>query len=322
MLLQTLREQVENYIAQLHLDDKRPARLYQPMQYILALPGKRIRPLLTLLGYHIVSKKAPQQALSLGCAVELFHNFSLIHDDIMDNAPTRRGKPTVHEKWDNNVAILSGDAMFAISYGLIVKDFPEKAAPLIEIFTQAAVEVCEGQMEDMDLATRDAVAIPEYIEMIRKKTSVLLGAALKLGAVAAGASEALAEKMYKFGVCVGIGFQIQDDFMDAFPSEGFGKQVGGDIIENKKTFLLLKTLEMADTEQAATLFQLMYRETDMKAKVEGVLSLYHALNIPAHTEAMIQYYFRQAEALLQEMESEVEVTLLEDIMRSVLNRKV
>lgn len=258
----------------------------------------------------------------MAVGVELFHNFSLIHDDIMDNSPTRRGKSTVHEKWDVNVGILSGDAMFALAMQLITKDFPEHAARLSEIFTQAALEVCEGQMEDMDFPLREQVSIPEYIEMIRKKTSVLLGAALKLGAVAGGATIELAEAYYRFGEAAGIGFQLQDDLMDAFPPEGFGKQIGGDIIENKQTFLLLKSLELADPKQSQQLRHALESEPDNERKVAGVLAIYEDLAIPSQTQQLIKSYFDQAEQTLAYIGTQADTTTLQHLLQEIFMRKV
>jgi geranylgeranyl diphosphate synthase, type II len=318
--MQTLLTDIQQYISSLSFAEKLPHRLYAPMQYILGLKGKRIRPILTALAYHAVSGNAPQKAVGLGCALELFHNFTLIHDDIMDNAPTRRGQPTVHEKWDRDVAILSGDAMFAISMGLVVQDFPEKAADLTQIFVKAAVEVCEGQMEDMDLAIQEAATIEDYIEMIRKKTSVLLGACLKLGAVAGGADAELAQKFYLFGEYAGLGFQLQDDLMDAFPPENFGKQEGGDIIENKKTFLLLKALELASDMQKAELIALL-DEKDAQLKVKKVIAIFDALNIKALTEAKSTEYFEKARLLGEELKKVSDFEYLEKYLGEIVGRK-
>ncbi|MEM9985929.1 MAG: polyprenyl synthetase family protein, partial [Bacteroidota bacterium] len=240
-----LKQDIENHIKGLNLFELSPHNLYAPMGYILSLKGKRIRPILTLLAYQGVSGQVPHQAMNLAVSLELFHNFTLMHDDIMDRAPMRRGQPAVHIKWDENIAILSGDALFAFSMGLVVEGFPQHAAALAKEYARVAMGVCEGQMEDLDMAQQEQVSIEEYIEMIRKKTAVLLGGCLSLGALAAGASAELADEMRRYGEMLGIAFQLQDDLMDAFPPENFGKQVGGDIIENKKTYLFLKALELA-----------------------------------------------------------------------------
>ncbi|MFN0203957.1 MAG: polyprenyl synthetase family protein [Bacteroidia bacterium] len=317
-----LKQQIEEYLISLRYDEKMPHRLYAPMDYILKLKGKRIRPMLVLLAYQAVAKSEAKPALGLACATELFHNFTLIHDDIMDNAPTRRGNDTVHIKWDTNVAILSGDTMFAVAVEMAAKNFPEKAGTIIPAFLKVAIEVCEGQMEDMDFALEGIVTIPSYIEMIRKKTSVLLGGCLKLGALAAGASEELAQRFYQMGEAAGIGFQLQDDLMDAFPPKDFGKQIGGDIIENKKTFLLLKAFELANTTQLQQLDYLLNTENSHAQKVSGVCDLYQALDIPQITQNLINQYFQQAYTLLDELAKESDTTLIKNYLGEIAMRKV
>lgn len=321
-MLLSLRQDIENYISSLQLSERKPHRLYAPMHYILALKGKRIRPILTMLAYHAVSGRKPQDALVLGCGVELFHNFTLIHDDIMDNSPTRRGKMTVHEKWDINVGILSGDAMFAVGMQMVIQDFPTKSAQLANIFVQASIDVCEGQMEDMDFPLQSDVTIAEYIEMIRKKTSVLLGAALELGAVAADASEEVARLFYEFGENAGIGFQLQDDLMDAYPPEGFGKQVGGDIIENKQTYLLLKALELASDEQKNAIENLRKSETDNVYKVQQMLAIYDSLHIPLHTQTQINHYFGKAREIGENLSKHCDFKPLQLFLEEIFHRKV
>jgi geranylgeranyl diphosphate synthase type II len=289
-----LRKEVEDFLKAIDFDSKSPKNLYAPMGYLLSLPAKRIRPLLCLMAYEAASGKDPQPALPVAAAVELFHNFTLMHDDIMDRAPVRRGQPTVHIKWNVNTAILSGDALFAMTMGMVAGAFPEKAQALIAEYTDVAMGVCEGQMEDMDLAEETAVTIPQYIEMIRKKTAVLLGGCLTLGAIAGGASGSVIGQLREFGEKMGVAFQLQDDLMDAFPPDGFGKQVGGDIQENKKTFLLLRCYELADEAQKARLDQLLYGGTTDAEKVEGVLDLYRTLGIEAETRQLIDRYFGEA----------------------------
>ncbi len=321
-LAQELKASVEAHLKTLAFDQRHPANLYAPMAYILALKGKRIRPILTLLAYHTVSGRDPAVALNLAAAVETFHNFTLMHDDIMDRAPVRRGMPSVHVKWDENIAILSGDALFAFATGLVVKDFPEKAAPLAAEFARASMEVCEGQMEDLDLSGRDQVSIEAYLEMIRKKTAVLLGSSLWLGARAGGADEALAERFRAFGEALGIAFQLQDDLMDAFPPANFGKQVGGDIIENKKTYLVLKAHELASPDQRQALEDWLAQSGEVSGKVEGVLDLFRQLNIEAHTQDLIQTYVARAEALSQELAGTVNMAPLEAYLDQIAKRKV
>lgn len=320
-LFQELKEQTELRIAALGFESKQPASLYAPMAYLLALPGKRIRPLLTMLAYQAVGGKAPHEAINLGIALELFHNFTLMHDDIMDAAPLRRGRPTVHMRWDTNTAILSGDAMFAISMGMISEAFPAQAARLNAEFVRVAVAVCEGQMEDMDLAAMEQVNIPLYLEMIRKKTAVLLGGCLSLAAMAAGASDELADDLRRFGERLGVAFQLQDDLMDAFPPEGFGKQTGGDIIENKKTFLLLSAIEQADKAQQQALSALL-RNADPEEKVNGVLAIYKSLNIDQQTISLINRYFDEARDMALQLSGNVNMDLLRQYMSVIASRNV
>ncbi|HEX2900570.1 MAG TPA: polyprenyl synthetase family protein [Bacteroidia bacterium] len=271
--------------------------LYAPMAYILELGGKRIRPMLLLMSYQAMAGRNGLEALNCATAVEFFHNFSLMHDDIMDRAPVRRGKPTVHEKWDTNTAILSGDAMFALAYEFLIKDFPQQAAPLLREFTRVAVGVCEGQMEDMEMAGKRA-NVPQYIEMIRKKTAMLIGGSLSLGAIAAGADEQEVQRLYQLGETAGIGFQLHDDYLDVYaPADKFGKQVGGDILENKMTFLLIRCIERADSAQKKRLDHLLYEEKSAEVKVAGVMALYAELGIQQETLAEMDRYFLAADAI-------------------------
>ena len=230
-----------------------PRNLYEPIDYILKLGGKRLRPVLTLLATELfdVSYK---KALDAALAIEIFHNFSLVHDDIMDDAPLRRGKETVHEKWDINTGILSGDAMLIQAYQLFENYEGEIFRELAKLFSKTAIEVCEGQQYDVDFETRDDVTIPEYLKMIEYKTAVLVGAALKMGGIVAGATKECQEGLYNYGRDLGIAFQLQDDYLDAFGNpETFGKQIGGDIIENKKTFLYLTALQKSARDEAQQL---------------------------------------------------------------------
>ncbi|TJY34620.1 polyprenyl synthetase family protein [Pontimicrobium aquaticum] len=235
---------------------KAPNSLYQPIEYILGLGGKRLRPVLTLMTTEIFDENY-KKSLDAALAVEVFHNFSLIHDDIMDDAPLRRGKQTVHEKWDLNTGILSGDAMLILAYQLFENYEGDTFKALAKLFSKTAIEVCEGQQYDIDFETRTDVTIPEYLKMIEYKTAVLVGAAMKMGAIVAEASLEDQDSIYEFGKNLGIAFQLQDDYLDAFGEpKSFGKQVGGDIIENKKTYLFLKALELSNNELKNELFQL------------------------------------------------------------------
>ncbi|GAB4409645.1 MAG: polyprenyl synthetase family protein [Bacteroidia bacterium] len=317
-----LKSRVESHLQAYALGERQPLNLYAPMAYILALKGKRIRPLLVLMAYQAASRQDPGRALDLACAAELFHNFTLMHDDIMDAAPVRRGQPTVHMRWDENTAILSGDALFAYAMELVVRGFPDKAAALAIEFSRVSMAVCEGQMEDMDLAARQEVQIPEYIEMIRKKTAALLGGCLSLGALAAGAPTAVVEAFRQYGEQLGIAFQLQDDLMDAFPPEGFGKQTGGDIIENKKTYLYLRALACADTDDAARLRSLFATRGEVPGKVEAVLDIFRRCDIEAQTRALIEDYFAQAQTTGQTLAAQVAFDPIKAYLREIAQREV
>lgn len=273
--------------------------LHEPMRYILELKGKRIRPVLLLLAYQAVSGQDPSPALNAAAAVEFFHNFSLIHDDIMDNDPIRRGKPTVHERYDVNTAILSGDAMFALTFELLVRDFPQHAPALIKEYTGISVDVCVGQMDDMLLPDTplEEVPIPRTLEMLRKKTAVLIGGSMSLGAICAGADAEVVNDLRQYGELNGLAFQLQDDYLDVYgDQQKLGKRVGTDILENKKTFLLLKAFEKADEGQRERLLALL-EEGDQERKIAGVKEIYAELSIREETRSMIAAYFEKAEDL-------------------------
>ncbi|WP_417935792.1 polyprenyl synthetase family protein [Flagellimonas allohymeniacidonis] len=281
---------------------KEPKNLYEPIDYILNLGGKRLRPVLTLMACEVFGGK-PEAALDAALAIEMFHNFSLVHDDIMDDAPLRRGKTTVHEKWDINTGILSGDAMLIKAYQFFEEYPPEVFKRLVALFSQTAMEVCEGQQYDVDFETRNDVTIPEYLRMIEFKTAVLVGAAMKMGAVVAGASDEDAEAIYGFGRNLGIAFQLQDDYLDAFGDpETFGKQVGGDIIENKKTFLYLKAMEFSSQNEKEELLKLFMEETqETSKKVEAVKNIFINSGAVKFTKAAIQEYTDKAFLTLKEI---------------------
>lgn len=268
-----------------------PDELYEPIRYIMSLGGKRMRPLLVMLAYELF-KDDPESIIDQAIAVEVFHNFTLMHDDIMDEAPLRRGKATVHEKWNANTAILSGDVMLVRAYDLLL-DAPGDLKAIMKAFNDCASGVCEGQQFDMNFEALPTVAEETYINMIRLKTAVLLGFSLKLGAMLAGASERNAEKLYEFGVSIGIGFQLKDDLLDVYADQAkFGKQVGGDIIANKKTFLLLKALELANEDQKAKLDQwLAATDFDKAEKVAAVTAIYDEIGIRELTLEKINQWF-------------------------------
>ncbi len=258
-----------------------PKNLYEPIDYILQLGGKRIRPLLTLMAADVFSNEF-KSALPAALAVEVFHNFTLVHDDIMDEAPIRRGQKTVHEKWNINTGILSGDAMLILAYQYFENYEPIAFQKLAKLFSKTALEVCDGQQLDIDFETRNDVTIDEYINMIRLKTSVLVAAALKMGAIVAEATEEDAQLIYDFGLNLGLAFQLQDDYLDAFGDpETFGKQIGGDIIENKKTYLYLKALELSDDETAQKLkFFYQNKFSENATKIEEVKRIFEINDIP------------------------------------------
>ena len=280
-----------------------PNNLYDPIRYTLSLGGKRLRPLLTLLAQQLFDPKA-SPAIAPALAVEVFHNFTLVHDDIMDEAPLRRGKPTVYTKWNTSVAILSGDVMMVQAYQLLVSVDPTLLPKVLQLFNQCAIEVCEGQQYDMDFECRETVEEHEYIEMIRLKTAVLLGFALEMGALLGGASPEEAKKLCLFGQKMGIGFQLKDDLLDVYGEQAkFGKQVGGDILCNKKTYLLLFALKHATISQKETLdFWIQKEDYDPKEKVTEVTKIYDAMGIQKATEDKMNGYFDEAFELLAQID--------------------
>lgn len=269
-----------------------PENLYRPMEYILSLGGKRIRPLMVLLGAGMFTDN-PLQALPQALGMEIFHNFSLVHDDMMDAAPIRRGKPTVHEKWGHNIGLLAGDGMLVLAYRHMCQCGPDKLPALLDCFNNAAIQVCEGQQMDMDFGARKTISLDEYVEMIRLKTAVLLGASLQTGALVAGAAPEQTRHLYAFGEQLGIAFQIQDDLLDVYGSpEKFGKQAGGDILENKKTWLWVKALETGNAQQKARLLQLL--DSTGEDKISQVVRIYDETGIPKSAEEEISQRFKTA----------------------------
>lgn len=272
---------------------KSPSNLYEPLSYFLNLGGKRMRPILTLLGTELFGNDKGK-AVSAALAIEIFHNFTLIHDDIMDEAPLRRNQQTVHTKWNNNIAILSGDTLFVKAYQSLAKQSKEHLPDLLDLFNKTAIEVCEGQQMDMDFESRKDVSIDEYIEMIRLKTSVLLGCALEMGAVIGNASESDRKHIYNFGQNIGIAFQIQDDILDLFADpDKFGKQVGGDVISNKKTLLNLQAFQLASKEQKRILDKLS-TEMDFQLKISQTKEIYEIIGARSHCEKEMEKYHIEA----------------------------
>lgn len=288
-ILADLEDQIQTYTY-----GNSPQELYEPINYIMSLGGKRIRPLLTLLAYGLY-KSDYTSILIESMAVEVFHNFTLMHDDIMDQAPLRRGQATVHEKWNANTAILSGDVMLVKAYDMLLNVKKELLPDCLRAFNQTAAEVCEGQQHDMNFEVLSKVSEADYIDMIRQKTAVLLGFALQFGAMLAGAPKEESQKLYDFGVNIGIGFQLKDDLLDVYADKAkFGKQVGGDILSNKKTFLLIKAKELANDTLASQLDEWITAEDfDKSEKVNAVTAIYETLEIKDLTEAKMKEYFQK-----------------------------
>jgi geranylgeranyl diphosphate synthase type II len=301
-----------------------PKNLYEPIDYIIKLGGKRMRPVLTLMAADIFSG-GYEKAMPAALAVEVFHNFTLIHDDIMDDAPLRRGKETVHEKWDINTGILSGDAMLILAYQYFENYEPVVFQKLAKLFSKTALEVCDGQQLDVDFETRNDVTINEYINMIRLKTSVLVAAALKMGAIVSETTEENANLIYDFGLNLGLAFQLQDDYLDTFGDpKTFGKQIGGDIIENKKTYLYLKSLEVADEVDRGKL-QFFYNQKlkDNSIKITEVTRIFEVNDIPDLIKEQIKNYTDEAFRTLSAMNiSEENKQSLKNFGLWLMNRSV
>lgn len=281
---------------------REPVLLFQPIEYTMQMGGKRLRPVLLLLSYNLF-KNDVENAIPAALALEIFHNFTLLHDDIMDKAEKRRNKATVHIKYSENSAILSGDAMAFLSYKYLLECNAEKLADVIDLFSHTALEVCEGQQFDMDFETRLDVTENEYLEMIRLKTAVLLACALKAGALLANADKQNADLLYDFGIQLGLAFQLQDDYLDSFGNEqSFGKKIGGDILSNKKTYLLINALEKASKNQKEKLLHWINKENFIASeKIEAVKSIYSELGIEKLTQNKIDSYFIRAEQILKEI---------------------
>ena len=284
-----------------------PPQLYDPVRYILSNGGKRIRPALVLLGANFF-KDDVKCALDPAIAIEIFHNFTLLHDDLMDNSGIRRGKETVHVKWNPNIAILSGDTMSIIANQFVAKVSPEILPRVLKVFNQTALEVCEGQMLDMSFETRDKVSVAEYIKMIGLKTSVLIAASLEIGAYCGGAADIQANELYQFGKHLGIAFQLQDDYLDTYgDTETFGKKVGNDILSNKKTYLMISALEKVERNDRKKLDDwLTKKDFDPEEKIREVKQIFDKYHIGEITSAKIREYFNSAMAKLEKMDVESE----------------
>jgi len=307
-----------------HQNTQEPQNLYLPIHYILNLGGKRMRPILTLMSAELFDADY-HKAMSAAMAVEVFHNFSLVHDDIMDAAPLRRGMSTVHEKWDTNTAILSGDAMLIQAYQYLEFYEPLVFQKLMKLFSKTAIEVCEGQQWDVDFSTQSEVSIDAYLKMIAYKTAVLVGAAMKMGAIIAETSEQNADLIYDFGLNLGLAFQLQDDYLDAFGDpETFGKQVGGDIIENKKTYLYLKALEFASEHDRLKLQHLFSSNPeDIANKITNVKEIFVASQADLAILEKVTFYTNKAFDTLNQLQiSENKKQLLKDFGLQLMSRSV
>lgn len=301
---------------------RKPTELYEPIYYTLTMGGKRLRPLLTLLSCDIFDGDV-HQALYPALGLETFHNFTLLHDDIMDKAPIRRGQPTVYKKWDSNRAILSGDTMMVMAYDFILESPKDLLHDIFTIFNKVGREVCEGQQYDMNFETENNVTLDEYLKMIHLKTAVLLGGSMKVGAIVARTSERNAQLIYDFGESVGMAFQLQDDFLDTFGNEDiFGKKNGGDIRANKKTYLYLKALELGSVQQQKELKELFsIQEENNGNKVERVLSIFNDLNIKTKTQSLMDFYYDKAMKTLEDLDlSQEKKSVLVKLAESLMNR--
>ncbi len=302
---------------------KEPLGLYQPIKYILEIGGKRLRPILTLMICDLYGTNY-NKAFDAALAIEVFHNFTLAHDDIMDNALIRRGKETVHEKWDVNTGILSGDAMLILAYQCFESFEPELYKKLMLLFNKTAMEVCEGQQWDIEFENRNNVSISEYLKMITLKTSVLLASAMKMGAIIAKVNSNELEAIYNFGLNLGIAFQLQDDYLDTFGnSKDFGKQIGGDITENKKTFLFLKTLEVAGDDEKSRLLNLYCSKKKSAQKIEEVTNIFKNNNIEQYTLNKIKFFTEKAFEYVNDLNlPDEKKTTLKNFGISLMNRSV
>lgn len=294
-------DRVNGFIASLPYD-RQPSSLYDPIRYVLSLGGKRIRPVLMMLSYGLWRDDA-ERILMPACAIETYHNYTLLHDDLMDNADVRRGQPTVHRRWDANTAILSGDSMLVVAYQRMAQCDADKLSEVLNLFTETALEIGEGQQYDMDFEHRNDVTEAEYIEMIRLKTSVLLACAMKIGAILADAPARDADLLYRFGEQMGLAFQLQDDLLDVYGDPAvFGKAIGGDITSNKKTYMLINAMLRADDRQRAELSRwIAATDFDRAEKIAAVTAIYDEIGIRGLCEELIEKYFAESEKLLAQV---------------------
>ena len=315
-------DKINDYIKKLPLN-REPRGLYEPIEYVLSLGGKRIRPMLMLMAYGLWRDDS-EKILPQAVALETFHNFTLLHDDVMDHADVRRGKPTVHKKWDENTAILSGDNMLVLSFKWMQQCPADKMPAILNTFTTTAVEIDEGQQMDVDFEERDDVREEEYIEMIRLKTSVLLACAVKIGAIMADAPKQDVDNLYKFGEAIGLSFQLQDDYLDVYGDpEVFGKAIGGDIACNKKTYMLINALNKAEGEEKKELVKwINAKEFDREEKVKAVTRIYNNLGIDKMAKAKMEQYYKDAIGFLDKVNvPESRKRALRDYADSMMKRE-
>ena len=318
-----IRDIVNNFIAELEIEH-RPEELYRPITYTLSQSGKRVRPVIFLMAYNLY-KDDVNEVLYPAVAMETYHNYTLIHDDVMDRADIRRGMPTVAAKWGDNAAILSGDTMLVLAYEFMAQSPDDKLRPMLELFTQTAKEIGEGQQFDMEFETRDNVTENEYLEMIRLKTSVLMAACMKMGGILAGASANDLQNLYSYGETMGLAFQLQDDLLDVYGDVNvFGKKIGGDIVCNKKTFLLIKALELASPEQRATLEEWMQKdEFDEEQKITAFTQIYNSIGVRSLCEERINELFAKCDAYIDAVSVSAERKIeLKKFVDSLLNRNL
>jgi geranylgeranyl diphosphate synthase, type II len=304
--MKTIAELRDIFNAKLAEDhyESAPVSLYEPINYIMSIGGKRLRPILVLMSAQLFGRD-PAEVLDAAMGVEVFHNFTLVHDDIMDHSPIRRGKPTVHNKWNQSTAILAGDTMMVLAYDYFLHCSTDNVCGIISTFNQVAREVCEGQQYDMDFEVRQDVSIDEYMEMIRLKTAVLLAASLKIGGLMAEASEKDLDHLYRFGEHLGLAFQLRDDYLDVFGNvEKFGKQTGNDILTNKKTYLLVKCLQDACSDDRAEIMQWLARDDDPQGKISAITAMYRKYRIPEQLNEMIESLNETGMTFLKEIDAE------------------
>lgn len=318
-----LLDKVNAHIEQLDYAHE-PMNLYEPVKYILSLGGKRIRPAMMLMAYNMYRDDV-EQILDPALALEIYHNFTLLHDDLMDHADVRRGKPTVHKRWDANTAILSGDVMLTLADVYMSRVDDAHFREVMATFHKTSIEIAEGQQYDMDFETRTDVTEAEYIEMIRLKTSVLLACALKIGAILGGATEEDAQHLYRLGECIGLAFQLRDDYLDVYGDpKVFGKKIGGDILCNKKTYLYINALRLANQEQRAELDRwATATEIDPEEKIAAVTAIYTALGLPEKSRAIEEHYYTLAKAELEALGvSDSQKAVLAQFMAMLMERDV